>query len=130
MERSGLFRYVRGYDPAVDAYRARPSQVYDVVLCLDVLDQLADEFVEGAVADVAQLTGHIALFDVITVQTPALAHLNPRSAGAWREIIGRHVLVSGCFIRTATPDEIATGSCPERVIILAEPRLCRERGLA
>ena len=123
MAKAGLFRYVRGYDPAVDAFKARPAQLYDVVVCLDVLDQLEDAFVEPAISDVAQFTGHIALFDVITVQTPAMAHLNPRPAQTWREIIGRHMRVDETTIRPATPDEIAQGACPERVIITAAPRV-------
>jgi hypothetical protein len=117
-----LFRYIRGYDPAVEAFKARPAQLYDIVVCLDVLDQLEDEFVEPAISDVAQFTGRIALFDVITRQTPALAHLNPRTAQSWREIIVRYMRVDEMSIRTATPDEIAQGACPERVIITTAPR--------
>ena len=122
MAQTRLFRYIRGYDPAVDAFKPRPAQSYDLVVCLDVLDQLESEFVEPAVRDVAQFTGHFALFDVITVQKPALAHLNPRSAQTWREIIDRHMRVDEATIRPATPEEIEQGACPERVIIAAAPR--------
>jgi 2-polyprenyl-3-methyl-5-hydroxy-6-metoxy-1,4-benzoquinol methylase len=122
MARTGLFRYIGGYDPAVDAFKARPAQRYDVVVCLDVLDQLEEAFVEPAIRDVAQFTGRAAVFDVITVQTPALAHLNPRSAEIWREIIDRHMRVTEITVRPATPEELQQGACPERVIILAEPR--------
>ncbi|HVC59901.1 MAG TPA: methyltransferase domain-containing protein [Acetobacteraceae bacterium] len=123
MARLRLFRYIRGYDPAIDAYKARPAQSYDVVTCLDVLDQLEDVFVEAAIQDVAQFTGHTAVFDVITVQTPALAHLDPRSAAIWHEIVGRHMRVKEMTVRPASPDEIAQGACPERAIILARPRV-------
>jgi 2-polyprenyl-3-methyl-5-hydroxy-6-metoxy-1,4-benzoquinol methylase len=122
MTQSGLFRYVRGYDPAVDAFKARPTQLYDLVLCLDVLDQIEDEFVEATIQDVAQFAGRFAVFDVITIQTPALAHLNPRSAQTWQQIIGRHMRVGDTTIRPATAEELAQGACPERVIIVAEPR--------
>ncbi len=121
MRRLRLFRFIRGYDPAVDAYKARPAQTYDVVTCLDVLDQLEDAFVEAVIQDVAQFTGHTAVFDVITVQTPALAHLNPRPAAAWGEIIGWHMRVVEATVRPSTADEIAQGACPERVIVLAAP---------
>lgn len=120
MARTGLFRYQRGYDPAVEAFKQRPAQRYDVVLCLDVVDQLEPEFVEPAISDVAQLAEHVALFDVITVQTPALAHLNPRSAETWQEIIGRHMRVLEMTKRPATDEELAQGACPERTIIVAE----------
>lgn len=121
MARLKLFRFIRGYDPAIDAYKARPAQAYDVVTCLDVLDQLEAEYVEAAIRDVAQFTGRIAVFDIITVQTPALAHLNPRSAETWREMIGRHMRVTEVTVRPSTPEEIAQGACPERVIIVAAP---------
>jgi 2-polyprenyl-3-methyl-5-hydroxy-6-metoxy-1,4-benzoquinol methylase len=122
MTRSRLFRFIRGYDPAVDAYKMRPAQSYEVVTCLDVLDQLEHEFVEAVIQDVAQFTGHTAVFDVITVQTRALAHLNPRPAAMWREIIGQHMRVAEMIVRPSTPEEIAQGACPERVIILARPQ--------
>ena len=121
MGAAGLFRFIRGFDPAVDAFKARPSQAYDMVTCLDVLDQLEAEYVEAVIRDVAQFAGRVALFGVITVQTPALAHLNPRPAATWREIIGRYMQVTEMTVRPATEEEIAQGACPERAIIVAEP---------
>ncbi len=121
MMNTGWFRFVRGYDPAVDAFKVRPAQRYDMVICLDVLDQTEDAYVDALIADVAQFAGRIALFDVITVQTPALAHLNPKSAETWETLIGRHMRVTRTQIRPATPDELAAGACPERTIIFAEP---------
>jgi hypothetical protein len=121
MTRLKLFRYIRGYDPAMPTFSARPTQRYDVVTCLDVLDQLEDAFVEAAIRDVAQFTGRVAMFNVITRQSPQFAHLNPRSGPAWREIIAQRMRVSEMTIRPSTPAEIAQGACPERVIILAEP---------
>jgi hypothetical protein len=121
MSRSGLFRFTRGYDPAVAAFRARPSQVYDLVVCLDVLDQTEDEFVEPIIEDVAQFTGRFAVFDVITVQTPRLSHLNPRSAETWKEILGRHLTIDQMIVRPATEDELRQGACPERTIFVVSP---------
>jgi hypothetical protein len=122
MGRLRLFRYIRGYDPALGRFKARPAQTYELVTCLDVLDQLEDAFVEPAIRDVAQFTGRLALFDVITRQVPQREHLNPRSASTWRDIIDRHMRVSGVTVRESTPEEIAEGACPERVIITAERR--------
>lgn len=116
---TGLFRFVRGFDPAIGAFKARPGQVYDMVICLDVLDQVEPDYVEPLIRDVVQFAGHVALFDVITVQTPELAHLNPLSAEAWREIIGRHLPVAEMIVRPATPEELQQGACPERAIIIA-----------
>jgi SAM-dependent methyltransferase len=119
MSQLGRFRFVRGYDPAVTAFKLRPSQIYDLVVCLDVLDQAENEFVEPIIEDVAQFAGRLAVFDVITVQTPRLTHLNPRSAATWQEIIGRRMSVEDVIVREATEDELRQGACPERTIIVA-----------
>jgi SAM-dependent methyltransferase len=118
----GLFGFVRGYDPAVDTFKARPAQLYDIVICLDVLDQIENEFIEPVISDVAQFARRFALFDVITRQVPALNHLNPRSAETWREIIGRQLKIDDVTVRQSTAEELAGGACPERVIITAVPR--------
>jgi len=123
MDRLALFRYIKGYDPAVDAFKTLPAQSYDMVTCLDVLDQLEPEFVEAAIKDVAQFAAHVAIFDVITVQSPNLAHLNPRSAAEWCQIIGGHMQVKDMIVRPATDGELRQGACPERVIITAAPTL-------
>lgn len=127
MNQSRRFRFVRGYDPAVAAFKLRPSQLYDLVVCLDVLDQAEDEFVEPIIEDVAQFTGRVAVFDVITVQTPKLSHLNPRSAQTWTEIIGRRMSIDRMIVRPATQEELRQGACPERVVIVASPRGARDR---
>lgn len=123
MTRAGWFRFARGYDPAVAAFAARPAQLYDMVLCLDVLDQVEHPFVESVISDVAQFTGRIALFDVITVQTPALAHLAPRSAATWQELISGRMRVLRTTIRAADEAEQQQGACPERTIIVAAPKV-------
>lgn len=119
MAATGWFRFVRGYDPAVQAFKARPAQQYDLVLCLDVLDQLEDAFVESVIEDVAQYAQRAALFDVITVQTPALAHLKPRSAEQWEKLIGAHMPLERTLIRPASAEELRAGACPERAILIA-----------
>lgn len=122
MARSGWFGFCRGYDPAVAAFKARPAQRYDVVLCLDVLDQTEDAFVDPLIEDVRQFARRAALFDVITVQTPELAHLNPRSAAQWEALIGRRMKVASVVVRPASEQELREGACPERAIVIAEPQ--------
>jgi 2-polyprenyl-3-methyl-5-hydroxy-6-metoxy-1,4-benzoquinol methylase len=126
MAATGWFRFVRGYDPAVDAFKARPAQQYDIVLCLDVLDQLEDAFVDPVIEDVAQYSRCVALFDVITVQTPALAHLNPRRAGEWESLIRARMALQRTIVRPATAEELRLGACPERAILIASPLASRE----
>lgn len=128
MARLTLFRYIRGYDPAMPAFQARPAQTYDMVTCLDVLDQLEDGYVEPAIRDVAQFTGRFAVFSLITRQSAEFEHLHPRSGPAWREIVERHLAVSDMTIRPSTPEEIAQGASLERVILTAEPRATSDGG--
>jgi 2-polyprenyl-3-methyl-5-hydroxy-6-metoxy-1,4-benzoquinol methylase len=116
---TGWFRFVRGYDPAVQAFKARPAQKYDWVLCLDVLDQVEEHYVEPVIEDVAQYVQGVALFDVITVQTPALAHLNPRRASEWERLIGARMRIERTILRPATEEELRQGACPERTIVIA-----------
>lgn len=123
MRRLGRFADIVGFDPALDQFKVRPTRVFDVVTCLDVLDQLEDRFVGAAIEDVAQFAGRAAVFSVITRQSPQFAHLRPRSALVWRQLIERHLRVTSTEIRTASEWEIAMeGACPERVIIVAAPR--------
>jgi 2-polyprenyl-3-methyl-5-hydroxy-6-metoxy-1,4-benzoquinol methylase len=121
MKLTGWFRFVRGYDPAVDAFKARPAQQYDVVICLDVLDQLEEPFIGPLIEDVAQFTRCVALFDVITVQTEARAHLNPRSAAAWQELIGSRLRLQQTLVRQTPEEELRQGACPERAILIGSP---------
>jgi 2-polyprenyl-3-methyl-5-hydroxy-6-metoxy-1,4-benzoquinol methylase len=121
MKQTGWFRFLRGYDPAVDAFKARPAQQYDVVVCLDVLDQLEEPFIGPLIEDVVQFTRCVALFDVITVQTAALAHLNPRSAAVWKELIGSRLRLQQTLVRQAPDEELQQGACPERTILIAAP---------
>ncbi len=122
MAATGWFRFVRGYDPAVRAFTARPAQQYDIVVCLDVLDQLEDRFVEPVIEDIAQYTGSVAMFDVITVQTPALAHLEPRPALEWEKLIGARMPIQKTIVRASSEAELRAGACPERAILIARPK--------
>ncbi len=123
LRRMNIFSELAGFDPAIPKFRERPSRQFDVVICLDVLDQLEDQFVRAAIEDVAQLTARVAVFDIITKQSPKFAHLRPRSASTWKQLVERSMHVTSSQIRTATPWEMAMeGACPERTIVIAEPK--------
>lgn len=128
MRRTNLFGELVGFDPGIELFEVRPARTFDVVTCLDVLDQLEDRFVNAAIEDVAQFTTRVAVFDIITKQSPQFVHLKPRSASTWNQLIKRYLQVTSSNVRTATQWEIAMeGACPERVIIVAEPRKSRPR---
>lgn len=122
LKRRGLFRFLRGYDPAVEAFEARPTQRYDIVLCLDVLDQTENDFVTALIEDVAQFTLQFALFDVISKQVATLSHLPVRSFAEWQDLISRCMEIRAAWPRPATEEELLAGACPERSIIVAEQR--------
>ena len=122
MRRLDVFGEACGTDPAVEAFRARPTHAFDVVTCLDVLDQLEERFVAAVIEDVAQFTAGVAVFSVITRQSPAFAHLRPRPALAWRQVIGKRMRIVATEIRTASQWELTVeGACPERLILVAGP---------
>jgi 2-polyprenyl-3-methyl-5-hydroxy-6-metoxy-1,4-benzoquinol methylase len=122
MRRLAIFGEIVGTDPAVAAYRARPSRRFEIVTCLDVLDQLEDRFVTAVIEDVAQFTAGVAVFSVITKQSPAFVHLRPRSALIWRQVIERQMRIVSTEIRTASQWEMTMeGACPERLVLVAEP---------
>jgi 2-polyprenyl-3-methyl-5-hydroxy-6-metoxy-1,4-benzoquinol methylase len=121
MRALGAFAGIAGHDPAVDHFAARPDRRYDIVTCLDVLDQVEDAYVDAVIEDVAQLTGATAGFGIITRQTAAKAHLKPWSALLWHQLIQRRMRVIGTTIRTAAPLEFARGDAQERAIIVAAP---------
>jgi 2-polyprenyl-3-methyl-5-hydroxy-6-metoxy-1,4-benzoquinol methylase len=120
---TGLFGDLVGHDPAIARFRERPARQFDIVVCLDVLDQLEDAFVRPAIEDVAQFSARVAVFDIITRQSPRFAHLRPRSASTWLQRVERSMRPVSSETRVATPWEIAMeGACPERVIIVAGPK--------
>jgi 2-polyprenyl-3-methyl-5-hydroxy-6-metoxy-1,4-benzoquinol methylase len=121
MRALGVFAGVVGHDPAMDRFAARPDRRYDIVTCLDVLDQVEEAYVAAVIEDVAQLTGTTAVFSIITKQTAAKAHLKPRSALLWHQLVQRRMRVVRTMIRTAAPLEFAQGAARERAIIIAAP---------
>jgi len=124
LRRMNLFGELVGHDPAILRFRERPSRQFDVVICPDVLDQLEDQFVRDAIEDVAQFSARTAVFDIITKQSPKFVHLRPRSASTWQQRVERSMHVASVWTRAATPWEMAMeGACPERVIIVAEPKV-------
>jgi 2-polyprenyl-3-methyl-5-hydroxy-6-metoxy-1,4-benzoquinol methylase len=121
MQVLGAFAAIVGFDPAVERFATRPDRRYDIVTCLDVLDQVEDAYVDAVIEDVAQLTGATAVFSIITKQTAAKAHLKSRSALLWHQIIQGRLRVVSTMIRTAAPLEFAQGAAQERAIIVAAP---------
>jgi 2-polyprenyl-3-methyl-5-hydroxy-6-metoxy-1,4-benzoquinol methylase len=114
----GLFASARGFDPAVDAFTRKPEGTFDVVTCLDVLDQAESQFTDAIVRDVAGYATHTAIFSLISKQwqkkpaTPAFV---------LRQMIEKRMKVARMWIRPSQGIEIADGAALERTIIVARP---------
>lgn len=118
MERLRLFSTTTGYDPAVDAYLTRPTGIFDIVTCLDVLDQAESRYVDAIIHDVARLTKTAAIFSLISKQRESRPETHP---AVFRQAVERHFTVSEMSLRRSTPLELSQGAAIERAIILAEP---------
>lgn len=88
-----LFASIEGYDPAVDAFRARPEGCFDLVTCLDVLDTVEPVFTAAVLEHIAGFTGGIALFDCLTRPTPG-TRLRAHPPFYWTHLIRQHMEVT------------------------------------
>ena len=114
MAKLGLFSSIAGYDPAVDAYAAAPDRRYDIVTCLDVLDQVGKKFVPRVLDHIARHTAHTAVFACLT-KPPAASGLKAHDASYWSERIGQRM-------RVVTTDLALVGiEGYERAVIAARP---------
>jgi 2-polyprenyl-3-methyl-5-hydroxy-6-metoxy-1,4-benzoquinol methylase len=119
MDRLGLFGKITGYDPAVDAYSNRPDECFDIVTCLDVLDQTERRFVDAVIQDVARLTAVAAIFSLISKQREKRPETKP---AVLHRAVAKHMNVSQMTLRKSSALEIAQGAAFERAIVVAEPR--------
>ena len=110
-----LFGRIDGYDPAVDKFRARPDQRFDLVTCLDVLDITEKRFVGNLVGDVARVTAGVALFDVLTRPKPG-GTLRPHAPFFWSHLVSQGMTVLDTRVEFAGLDGF------ERALVLAAPR--------
>lgn len=120
MDRLLLFSSTTGYDPAVDAYLSRPTGIFDVVTCLDVLDQTESGYVDAIIRDVARLTRTAAIFSLISKQRERRPETQPV---VFRQAVERHFTVSQMSLRRSTPLELSQGAAIERAVIVAEPAI-------
>lgn len=111
----GLFASITGHDPAVEAFRARPEGRFDLVTCLDVIDVVEPQFLDALIADVAAFTGGLALFDCLTMPSPA-GGLRPHKAFYWAQFVRRHMDVLETRVEFPGMQDF------ERVVLLAAPR--------
>jgi 2-polyprenyl-3-methyl-5-hydroxy-6-metoxy-1,4-benzoquinol methylase len=120
MDRLGLFGNITGYDPAVDVYSNRPHGCFDIVTCLDVLDQAERRFVDAIIQDVARLTAVAAVFSLISKQREKRPETKPV---LFRQAVAKHMNVSQMALRKSSALEIAQGGAFERAIVVAEPKV-------
>jgi hypothetical protein len=110
-----LFAAIRGYDPAVEAFAARPERRFDLVTCLDVLDTVEPGFLGNVLRDISALTARLAIFDCLTRPKPS-SPLRPHPPFYWSYLVGQHMQV----VETKTEFPGMEGF--ERVVIQAAPR--------
>jgi hypothetical protein len=111
----GLFTTITGYDPAVEAFQARPETPHDLVTCLHVLDVVETRFLDAVLADIAALTGGLAVFDIIT-RPKASSALRPHPPFFWSQHVGRHMEVVESSVEFPGMQDF------ERAVIVAAPR--------
>jgi 2-polyprenyl-3-methyl-5-hydroxy-6-metoxy-1,4-benzoquinol methylase len=114
-----LFSDITGYDPGVDAYLTRPAGRFDIVTCLDVLDQSERRFVDSIIQDIAGLTTVAAIFSLISKQREKRPETQPL---VLHQAVEKHMPVVQMTLRRSSAIELAQGAALERVIIVAEPR--------
>jgi hypothetical protein len=111
----GLFSKVAGYDPAVEAFHARPEGHYDLVTCLDVLDKVEPRFLDAVLADVAVNTSGLAIFDHLTLPKHG-SGLTPHPPFYWTHLVRRHMDVMDTTVEFPGMQDF------ERAVIVAAPR--------
>jgi hypothetical protein len=119
MRKLGSFADVTGYDPGVDAYLKHPTGGFDMVTCLDVLDQSERRFVDSIIQDIARLVTFAAIFSLISKQRERRPETQPL---ALHQAVQKHMSVVQMTLRRSTAIEVTQGAAIERVIIVAEPR--------
>jgi len=107
-----LFATIAGYDPAVDAFAARPEGRFDVVTCLDVLDIVEPRFLAALLDDVAGFTAGLAVFDMLTRPN----RLRPHPPFYWTSLVRQHMDVVESSVEFPGVQDF------ERVVIVAAPR--------
>ena len=111
----GLFAAITGYDPAVTAFRARPTGTYDLVTCLDVIDIAEPRYLDALLQDVAGFTAGLAIFDCLT-RPKASSTLRPHPPFFWAAIVRRHMDVVETRVEFPDMQDF------ERAVIVAAPR--------
>jgi len=113
MQRLDLFGEIAGYDPAVASFQAKPSEPYDIVTCLDVLDA-SERFVDAVIQDIAQLARTMAVFDCLTKPAPK-SGFTPHPPYYWIERVAKRMQVA------KTEVQFLGLAGHERAVIIAKP---------
>src|SRR5579864_8240208 len=120
MRRLGIFDNLQGYDPAIPAVSAQPDGRFDIVTCLDILDQIEPRFVDAVIGNVAQLTLGRAVFDIVSKQAKGVTQ-KTEPAFVWMQRIQRRMAVVTTKLHAGEILEVSAGAFVERTIIIARP---------
>lgn len=84
------------YDICVPEFSERPKGVFDLVLCLDVMEHVEPMFTDNVLCDIFDYTGKLALFNIAT--KPSVknlpdgrnTHINLRSEREWLVMLQKY----------------------------------------
>ena len=53
---------IQGFDPAVEVFSKRPSQKFDIVACIDVLEHIDRDYKGDVIKDISDLIDRFLFF--------------------------------------------------------------------
>ena len=56
--------HIQGYDPAVEKFQTKPSQKFDLVTCIDVLEHIDRNSIREALHDISKYTNYIFFYSI------------------------------------------------------------------
>lgn len=94
--------YVYRYDPAVPAYAQRPDRVFDLLICVDVLEHVPEPELSSVLSDIRSLA-HNAMLIIDTKPARQFlpngrnAHATVRPIAWWRDLVALHFPYTEAF---------------------------------
>lgn len=91
------------YDPGVMLYQTKPSGLYDMTLCMDVMEHVPEEYVDDVFEEIAKYTKKVAVFSISTRPASKLlpdgrnAHLTVKPVKWWKQKLNEMPVYTKAF---------------------------------